>query len=232
MNRLKETYYFNTLGQEDHSHFRYPYLEDYLASFKETFVERLQKQYVCLRKSFCLYNPKVIGEATASYATIPEEIVSEIVQIRPDVKGILMLRNPVERAWSHTKKSLVRGKPAGTPICMDELRKFLSSEGQRQRADYPTMIDRWKRHLAPRNLYLGRYDRISQEPKKLLNEIETFLGVTTDALYLNRHLTTRVNPTEELDMTPEVKELLEDFYRKDVESYTEILVSLDAQSVK
>ncbi|MEO6054922.1 MAG: sulfotransferase domain-containing protein [Chthoniobacterales bacterium] len=229
MNRLKETYYFNTLGEPDHSHFRYPYLEDYLASFQETFVEKIKKQYVSLRKSFRYYNPKTIGEATASYATIPEEVISEIVQLKPDVKGIIMLRHPIDRAWSHAKKTAVRDKPPGTVVNLPILRSFFESQGQRQRADYPTMIDTWKRNLAPGNLYLGLYDRIITEPKELLNDIERFLGVTTNALFLNRHLVTRVNPTPHLDMPPDIKEFLEDFFRKDCETYNELVASLRAK---
>ncbi|MEO8206142.1 MAG: sulfotransferase domain-containing protein [Chthoniobacterales bacterium] len=229
MNRLKETYYFNTLGDPEHQHFRYPYLEDYLATFKETFVEKIQKQYICLRKSFCFYNAKTRGEATASYATISEEVISEIVQLKPNLKGIIMLRHPIDRAWSHAKKTAVRGKPEGTTVNLPLLRSFFESQGQRQRADYPTMIDIWKRHLAPGNLYLGLYDRIATEPKELLNDIERFLGIKTDALFLNRHLVTRVNHTPEMEIPPDIKEFLEDFFRKDCQTYAEIVSSLRAK---
>ena len=105
LHRMKETYFFSTLGKPDNPHFHYPCLEDYLDSYIEPLGERLKKHYICLRKSLAFYRPKILGEATASYALLPEEIIVEIVRLKPNIKGIIMLRDPVERAWSHAKKA-------------------------------------------------------------------------------------------------------------------------------
>lgn len=221
LHRMKETYFFSTLGKPDNPHFQFPFLEDYLDSYREPLGERLKKHYTCLRKSLAFYRPKVLGEATASYALLPEEIVAEIVRLKPEVKGIIMLRDPVGRAWSHAKKTLVRGNHE--PVGFEKFRAYFETSGQKQRAGYSAMIALWKKHLAPGHLYLGRYDRIATSPKALLEDIETFLGVTKKALYFNRHLTIKLNPTSEDSMPPEVRGFLEDFLAAEIAAYGEIL---------
>jgi len=224
LHRMKETYFFSTLGKPDNPHFKFPFLEDYLDSFAEPLGERLKKHYTCLRKSLAFYRPKVLGEATASYALLPEEVVAEIVRLKPQIKGIIMLRDPVERAWSHAKKTLVRGK--NEPVGFEKFRAYFETSGQRQRAGYAAMVDLWKRHLAPGHLYIGRYDRIATSPKALLEEMERFLGVTTKALYFNRHLTIKLNPTSEDSMPAEVRAFLEEFLAAEIESYRNLLAGV------
>ena len=221
LHRMKETYFFSTLGKPDNPHFKFPCLEDYLDSYREPLGERLKKHYTCLRKSLAFYRPKVLGEATASYALLPEDIVAEIVRLKPQIKGIIMLRDPVERAWSHAKKTLVRGK--NEPVGFEKFRAYFETSGQKQRAGYSAMIALWKKHLAPGHLYIGRYDRIAASPKALLEDIERFLGVTTKALYFNRHLTIKLNPTSEDSMPAEVRGFLEEFLAEEIGAYREIL---------
>lgn len=221
LHRMKETYFFSTLGKPDHPHFLFPTLEDYLGSYEESLTEQLKKHYICLRKSLSFYRPKILGEATASYALLPDEIIAEIVRLNPKIKGIIMLRDPVERAWSHAKKTLVRGK--NEPVGFEKFRAYFETSGQKQRAGYSTMIAAWKKHLAPGHLYIGRYDRIASGPKAFIEDVERFLGVTTKALYFNRHLHIKLNPTSEDSMPGEVRGFLEEFLARDVESYRELI---------
>jgi hypothetical protein len=132
-----------------------------------------------------------------------------------------MLRDPVERAWSHAKKTLVRGKTE--PVSFEKFRAYFESSSQRQRANYPAMIAAWKKHLAAGHLYLGRYDRIASDPTPFLHDVERFLGVTTNALFFNRHLTIKLNPTSDARMPDDIRQFLEDFLAKDVEAYCGIL---------
>ena len=221
LHRMKETYFFSTLGKPEHPRFQFPTLEDYLDSFREPLGERLKKHYVSLRKSLAFYRPKVLGEATASYALLPEDLVAEIVALKPSLKGIIMLRDPVERAWSHAKKTLVRGR--SQTVGFEDFRAYFETSGQVQRAGYPAMIDVWKKHLKPGHLFLGRYDRIATAPKALLEEMETFLGVTTKALYFNRHLTIKLNPTSEDSMPAEIRTFLADLLAPEIADYQALL---------
>ena len=67
------------------------------------------------------YRPRVRGEATASYAAMDRDVIAEIAALNPDIKVILMIRNPIDRAWSHAKKDL-GAQPQGrsSPTCPEE----------------------------------------------------------------------------------------------------------------
>ena len=221
LHRMKETYFFSTLGKPNDPHYHFPFLEDYLASYQEPLSERLKKHYVCLRKSLAFYRPRILGEATASYALLPEAIIAEIVRLKPQIKGIIMLRDPVERAWSHAKKTLVRGRDE--PVSFEKFRAYFETSGQKRRAGYTAMVEVWKKHLAPGHLHLGLYDRIASAPKQLLAEMETFLGVTTKALFFNRHLTIKLNPTSDDRMPDDVRIFLEELLAREVSEYRELV---------
>lgn len=226
LHRMKETYFFSTLNRPNDPHFRFPFLEDYLESFHEPFGERLKKHYVCLRKSLSLYHPKVVGEATASYALLPDELIAAIVAYKPNLKGIIMLRDPVERAWSHAKKTLVRR--ANAEVTFGQFRAYFETDGQKQRADYRSMIASWRKHLAPGHLYLGRYDRIATQPRELLADVERFLNVSTKALFFNRHLKIKLNPTSGGKMPDEIRGVLNDLLADEVRAYNELLDEVGA----
>lgn len=194
--RTKETYYFSTLGQPRHPHFRFEYLDDFLAAH---LVERprhiLKRHYDSLRKCRELYRPAVRGEATATNALLPPPIIAELVTVQPDLKAILMLRDPVERAWSHARKDLVRkfGRHPGE-VAPEDYARFFRASGQRGLADYATQLRHWTTALRPGHLFVGDFSMISDSPRALLQGLHRFLGVRTGEKYFNQHLEERINP--------------------------------------
>ena len=194
LHRDKETFYFSTLGKPEAPRYRFDYLEDYLASFREGPVELVLKNYHALRRCGCFYRPKVRGDFTASYGVIAEAVIAQVVRLRPDLRGIILVRDPVERAWSHAKKDLVRDRD--TPAGEAEILAFLGSPDQLARADYRGIIDRWSKHLAPGRLFVAPYARIGSDPEALLDDINDFLGIHRLGGASKRHVTTRQNVTE------------------------------------
>jgi hypothetical protein len=192
MHRDKETFYFSTLGQPGHPRHRYEFLEDYMASFSESFSELALKNYHALRRCGRIYRPMVTGESTASYCVLPDEVIDAIMRLRPGLKAILFLRDPVARAWSHATKDLVRGRAVAPTD--PELRAFLSSPDQLARADYAGMIARWRRHLLPQHLLVLPYERIAAAPVGLLDEVSAFLGAERLGGASARHVSSRQNP--------------------------------------
>ena len=191
----KETFYFSTLGRPGDPRYRFDYLEDYLDSFREGFGTRFLKNYHALRRCGSLYRPRVRGDFTASYGVVDEGVIAEIVRLRPDIRGIMLVRDPVERAWSHAKKDLVRGRERAANE--NELLDFIRSPDQLARADYRAAIAHWTRYLAPRRLFVAPYSRIGTDPEALLDDISGFLGIRQLGGASKRHITTRQNTTPE-----------------------------------
>lgn len=193
LHRDKETFYFSTLGRPDHPRHRFEFLEDYLDSFRETPVDLLGKNYHALRRCGRLYRPKIRGDFTASYGVLPPGIIAEITRMQPDLRGIVLVRDPVSRAWSHAKKDLVRLREQ--PATQAEMIGFCRSPEQLERADYRGIVERWKRALRPGRLLVAPYSRISSDPEGLLDDISGFLGVARIGGASKRHVFTRQNVT-------------------------------------
>jgi hypothetical protein len=224
----KELYYFSTLGMPNHRRFRFPYLEDYLEAMADTPRSTLKKNYDSLRKVGRLYNPRIRGEATASYAALSKEVIREIATLNPEIKAILMIRDPVDRAWSHARKDLLtEGQPAEV-LDPDALARLLFRDDQRGLALYRTLIENWRSHLQPRHLFVGVFDSIASEPERLLAALHGFLGVASGNRYFGRFLRHRINPAPSAAIPPAIGKLLGELLRNESEEYGVLLKQITA----
>lgn len=207
MHRDKETFFFSTLGRPDLPRFRYASLEAYLKSFQDTFEEKLLKNYHALRRCGRLYRPSIVGESTASYCVLDDKTISEILKINPDLKVIMLIRHPLERAWSHAKKDLVR-EAKGNKACAEDFVAFCGSEEQLRRADYTGILQRWVKFLKPGHFLVAPAERIESEPDQLLTDVLSFIGAKVTLPPSARHVTTRQNKTADMGIPEEIQSAL------------------------
>jgi Sulfotransferase family len=224
----KELYYFSTLRTPDHRRSRFEHLEDYLRAMADTPRSKLKKNYDCLRKFGRLYRPIVRGEATASYATLQSEVIREITLLNPEVKAILMVRDPVERAWSHARKDLTPAGLLPREIDPNALARLLAESRRLGIAFYRTLIANWREHLRPGHLFVGAFDFIASEPQRLLSAIHRFLGVATGVRYFGRHLHDRINPAPSGEFPPSMEQLFRNLLEQESREYRELLNEIRA----
>ncbi len=154
----------------------------------------------------------LIGEATASYATLPKTMIEDIISLNPDIKIVLMVRDPVQRAWSHAKKDLVRDSQnkSGVDPSIEDFQQFFSSAYQLGCGRYSEMIDNWNQCLPSGSLFVGNYRDISDRPAYLVQNILDHLGVTAPLPdYVSNRLDQPVNPTQGLAIPEELNDYLE-----------------------
>jgi len=121
---------------------------------------------------------RLAGEITPAYAIAPEDRVAAIAGMMPGLRAIMLLRDPVERAWSQTMMNLVRfGGRDVDSIPATDLRRHLQSTPVLQRSRYSASIDRWRRHLSEDRVLIGFFDEISAAPAALLSRVLGFLGL-------------------------------------------------------
>ena len=224
----KELYYFSTLGMPDHRHFRFVYLEDYLQAMGDSSRSAVKKSYDSLRKAGRLYKPRVRGEATASYAALPKDVLREIAVLNPEVKAILMVRDPIERAWSHARKDLTVNGRLPREIDPNALSRLLFKDQKRELALYRALIENWRTHLQPGHLFVGAFESIASEPECLITAIHGFLGVATGKQYFGRHLRDRINPAPPAEIPPAIDKLLNDALEKECHDYRELMKEIKA----
>jgi hypothetical protein len=206
----KEIYFFNLLNQPNHRYYRSNQLRWYLRRFRDDPVSYAVKMTRSLTKYRAPYRPIARGEATASYAAMDSEIIADVVALKPDVKAIVMIRDPVARAWSHAKKDLLIAKNRRiSEVSDEEFQDFFSDPYQVACGTYSNILRNWSQALLPGNLFVGRFEEIATDPGGLLRRLLSFIGVADDLKYVAEYLHVRVNPTEDADLPDRHREFLQ-----------------------
>lgn len=213
----KELFFFSSLKTRNPKRFVSDRLEWYLRFFRDPAWRYAAKTALCLWKHREWYRPTVRGEATASYAALDSDVIADITTLNPDVKAILMIRNPVERAWSHAKKDLVRNrKRRFEEVSEQEFRAFFSDAYQLRCGRYITQHDQWAARLKADHLFVGVFDQIATRPEQMLLDVMRFLGVRSDPRYIDRSVRNPVNPTEAARIPEWHRRFLEDLFADDL----------------
>ncbi len=121
---------------------------------------------------------RLSGDITPAYSSLEEEFVSNIAGRFPDLKVILLLRDPVSRAWSQISMGHRRGRFDGALLEDPEaFRTYLKSASNIAQRGYPTQIAALWTHSVPALTFRHFFfDEIEKEPEKARAKILTFLG--------------------------------------------------------
>jgi hypothetical protein len=213
----KELYFFSSLKTRDPKRFVSDELGWYLRFFREPLWRRAIKTGRSLWQYGELYRPLVRGEATASYAALEPDVIADVAALNPNLKVILMIRNPIDRAWSHAKKDLVRNRKRRLEeVGEDEFRAFFGDEYQLRCARYVDQYDHWAARLGPEQVLVGAFDDITSRPKELLLDVMRFLGVRAERRYLDASVREAVNPTGGERIPAQYRKLLEELLGDDL----------------
>lgn len=194
-------------------------LEWYLKFFNPNALTARKEGKAIQEKTGVPYQPKVFGEATATYAAMSEEIVREVCLLNPDLKIILMIREPVERAWSHAKKDLVRNqKRAETDIDEAEFKEYFSRKYQLRCSKYSTQIETWSKYLPQENIFLGQYQFLTTRPKEFVMDVFEFLGVEMDERFVRKSVADIVNPTAKSQIPEKFRTYLRNLFSEEYET--------------
>jgi hypothetical protein len=170
--------------------------------------------------------PVMVGEASPYYCFHP--LALERISARlPDVRLIIVLRDPVERAWSHYAYEVARGnedlpfgaaldaEPSRVSGAEDRIRRGEVNDDREwrlhaytARGHYASQISAVHERFAPEQLEVVVSEELFARPLEVMNQVFAFLGVgpvgggTFDAINANRK--------SELD--PEIRERLATHY--------------------
>jgi Sulfotransferase family len=198
------------------------YMPNMLNTSDPTEVRYFDKYfYESLRSYSSLFQPagmqKVKGEKSPNYCTLPLERVRFIRSIMPDVRLILMIRNPIERAWSHAIMNLVKLSAKKIDEISDSKfrRHFIRSK---DRSNYPLILERWLSVFPQKQLYVGFFEDITECPKKLLSEVFTHLGVSQAVDWDSFPYQRVINKGPKAPIPQQHKSFLEMMYAREIET--------------
>jgi len=216
MSKPKELFFFNKLRSKDHPRYRSDELSWYLDFFTpQRFYRKMLKRQKRFGK---IYLPNVRGEATASYSTLHPGIIEEITILNPKIKIIMIIRNPIDRAWSHAKKELSEKQGRTLDRITDtEFKEFFNQSYQLKCARYADNIDTWSEFLSEGNIFVDFFDDIKSNPERLLLNVFSFLGVEDDQKFISSLAYEKVNSTEASHIPRKYKLYLEELLKPELE---------------
>jgi hypothetical protein len=136
---------------------------------------------------------RLIGEATPNYFTLPEA-PRQIARILPGVKLILILRNPVDRAYSaywHAVREGAVKTGFDELICdMEKLSRRPWWSGIVRDGVYHRYLERYRSHFSADQICLILHDDLRADPASALEPVAQFLSLSGPLL----QATPRRNP--------------------------------------
>ncbi|MEL6645309.1 MAG: sulfotransferase [Pseudomonadota bacterium] len=143
----------------------------------------------------------VVGDATPAYGLLSVERLRSMARMAADVRFIYLLRDPVERLWSHVRMMAVRRSEDGQ-VSRERADRILARtiRGEETqivvRSDYRGALERLKAAVDPSRLFTGFYEDLFEGAG--FDRICDFLGIArADASFA------MVNRGQALDMRPE-----------------------------
>lgn len=151
---------------------------------------------------------RIVGEATPSYMFLPQAI-SRIRQHFPAVKLIALLRDPVERAYSHYWHMVRLGyEPLAFEDAVQQEPERLNDDFERAKADerytsealvrhsyllrgvYADQLDRVFRHFPRDQVKILKSEDLYADPQKSFDGVVDFLGLRRCAIAGPRNMST------------------------------------------
>lgn len=121
---------------------------------------------------------RITGEITPDYSGLPDRVIGRIAEALPDLKVILMVRDPVERAWSALNDAVNAGKlPEGVVRDPALLRQALAAPSMAA-VSYPSRAHaRWSAAFECRAFFL---EDVAARPEATRDAVLSYLGASTD----------------------------------------------------
>lgn len=153
---------------------------------------------------------KLRGEVTPGYSIIEKGRVKFMKRIMPDLKIILLLRDPRERAWSSARFHF--GKEQGRDLSKVTNEEYIAHFNQpwvKQRGDYETIWKKWT-SVFPKEQFIVLFaEDIASKPDEVLDSVSAFLKI---GKFPEEKSEVRYNESENISMPPAIRKYLAEMY--------------------
>ncbi|MEL7447996.1 MAG: sulfotransferase [Pseudomonadota bacterium] len=162
------------------------------------------------------------GDFTTAYCALSAEAVAHARRLAPDVRVVFLMRNPMDRAWSHARMLVPKllGKPLAD-VSEAEFTTYLSHPAAQLRGRYLNTLETWESQFPAEQIFTGFFDDIASRPEQLLQSIYTFLELDASPENLPPDVRKPVNVGNRRvprAVPPAIHALLADLYRNDIKA--------------
>ncbi|HKO20102.1 MAG TPA: sulfotransferase, partial [Acidobacteriaceae bacterium] len=118
------------------------------------------------------------GDISPGYVMMDGKVVAELSARLPHLRVVLLLREPLERAWSHLSMWARVGK-FHTDILKrpERFRNYLQRQQITGQRAFPTrLVEHWSKHVPEGRFRYFFFDDIAKRPDRARREILSFIG--------------------------------------------------------
>ena len=206
--------------------------------FDDESLDWERPDYELYHRRFPPPDGRLRGEATPIYAYWPSGL-ERIAAYNPAVRLVLMLRDPVERAWSHWRMEYARGvetEPFAWCIRQGRQRLFAAEPWGHhrefsyvERGFYGEQVDRLLRIFPRDQLLILQAEALRTDPTQVLAELRAFLGLPGRSAQVEaREVHVGRDVDRGLELTPADAAYLREIYARDRERLAELVGAVAA----
>ena len=167
---------------------------------------------------------RLTGDITPAYSTLSDAAVRELASDLPDVRAVLLLRNPIDRAFSHAVMDLSRLAPRDVlALPAERFYEHFRSPDSVKRTAYSAIIDRWQAVIGPDRLLVAFYEELTESPTRLLDRVTELIGATKVDWSAQAPVDTRVNAGQGAKIPPAYRDFLMSMYEGEIAGAVESL---------
>lgn len=144
---------------------------------------------------------RLIGDVTPAYALLSVEEMQTMARLGPDTRFIYIMRDPVERLWSHVRMEVARRHPAEVKnfrVGRRLMRRVLEGKETQitDRGNYSATVEKLKKAVDPQRVLLAFTEEMLSTSG--MRTICAFLGIR----YVEPDVDRRVHEGPELNLRP------------------------------
>src|SRR5882762_1923635 len=139
-------------------------------------------------------------DVSPTYAALPERAIRMVRRLKPDIKLVLMLRDPAARGWSHVKHmwrnregSFRFSEARAWPPPLEMLRLGVVDDWCVVNGSYADIIRRWTTVFPREQFFVGVTEQIERDPLPWLRQLSDFLGIDRRHAWPSELLFGRIN---------------------------------------
>lgn len=130
----------------------------------------------------CAPRALLCGDISPACALLPDEGIEHVIRLRPGIKIIFVMRDPMDRAWSDLHMQQKSEGAADINAVLEDI----ATERFFAKSDYVTTIERYRKYIPEGDFLLLYFDDIEQQPRATLTTVHNFLGLdNTRARFMN-----------------------------------------------
>ena len=136
------------------------------------------------------------GEFTPAYAALPEWLIAEMARVAPHARLIFIMRDPIERIWSHYRYRIGKGLMSLDDVSAEPDLYFTNLTA------YLETIEKFEKAFSTEQIFCGYYEEFISDPEKHFNALCEFLGVSPINEPMRQLLSERVNASKQDNACP------------------------------